>query len=165
MNMSKRKKTTTKDAAGIHDYYDEDVEENGFIEGELDFSKYSSVATFSFVSDDNEPNAAEAQKQSLEALSKAQAEIKEAEPYELVDNRRLQTQPNGITPPVDGEYFEVSRTFKFRRSTVRMLNRLKAEHEDENVYLSSIVDEAIRYYYGVVLGRKVDMQNITKVIG
>ena len=28
-----------------------------------------------------------------------------------------------------------------------MLNRLKAEHEDENVYLSSIVDEAFKFYY------------------
>jgi hypothetical protein len=72
----------------------------------------------------------------------------------VVDNRKLQTQSNRITPPVDGEYFEASRAFKFRRSTVRMMNRLKAEHEDENVYLSSIVDEAIRYYYeGVFNGR------------
>jgi hypothetical protein len=71
----------------------------------------------------------------------------EAEPYELVDNRKLQTQPNVITPPVDGEYFEVNRTFKLRRSTIRMLNRLKAEHEDENTYLSSIVDDGIRHYF------------------
>jgi hypothetical protein len=152
MDMSKRKKTAAKDVSGIHDYYDEDVDENGFIEGELDFSKFSLVASFNFVSDNTESNAAEAQKQSPEALPKVQVEIKEAEPYELVDNRKLQTQPNGITPPVDGEYFDVSRTFKFRRSTVRMLNRLKAEHQDENVYLSSIVDEAIRYYFEGVLG-------------
>jgi hypothetical protein len=151
--MSKRKKAAAKDVAGIHDYYDEDVEENGFIEGELDFSKYSSVATFSFVSDNTEPNATKYQKQNPEVLPIAQNEIKEVEPYELVDNRKLQAQPNGITPPVDGEYFEVSRTFKFRRSTVRMLNRLKAEHEDENVYLSSIVDDGIRYYYGWVFRR------------
>jgi hypothetical protein len=74
----------------------------------------------------------------------------------VVDNRKLQTQPNKLTPPVDEEYFEVSRTFKFRRSTIRMLNRLKAEHEDEDedVYLSSIVDEAIRYYYeGFLTGK------------
>jgi hypothetical protein len=35
----------------------------------------------------------------------------------------------------------------------RLLNKLKAEHENENVYLSSIVDEAIRFYYGHVLGK------------
>jgi hypothetical protein len=125
MVMSKRKKTAAKDVVEIHDYYDEDVEENGFLEGEIDFTKFSPVASFSFVSDNTESNAAKALKQSPEALLKAQPEIKETEPYELVDNRRLQTQLNGIAPPIDGEYFEVSRTFKFRRSTVRMLNRLK----------------------------------------
>lgn len=74
-------------------------------------------------------------------------------PEKLIDNRRLQTQAYGITPPVNGEFFEVKRTFMFRRSTVKLLNKLKAEHENENVYLSSIVDEAIRYYYGHVLGK------------
>jgi hypothetical protein len=69
-------------------------------------------------------------------------------PEKLIDNRKFQTQAYGITPPVDGEFFEVKRTFMFRRSTVRMLNKLKAEHENENVYLSSIVDEVIRFYYG-----------------
>ncbi|ERI89384.1 hypothetical protein HMPREF1982_04735 [Clostridiales bacterium oral taxon 876 str. F0540] len=34
-----------------------------------------------------------------------------------------------------------------------MLNRLKAEHENENIYLSSIADEAIRVYYGQVMGK------------
>lgn len=71
----------------------------------------------------------------------------------LVDNRTLQTKAYGITPPVHGEFFEVRRTFMFRRSTVRMLNKLKAEHENENIYLSSIVDEAIRFYYEHVLGK------------
>jgi hypothetical protein len=74
-------------------------------------------------------------------------------PEKLIDNRKLQTQANGVTPPVDGEFFEVKRTFMFRRSTVKLLNKLKAENENENVYLSSIVDEAIRYYYGHVLGK------------
>lgn len=36
----------------------------------------------------------------------------------------------------EGDYFEIRRTFLFRRSTVRMLNMIKAEHEDENLYLS-----------------------------
>jgi hypothetical protein len=55
----------------------------------------------------------------------------------------------------------VSRNFKFRRSTVRMLNKLKAEHEDENVDLSSIVDEAIRYYYGGVFSGSTAMESIS----
>jgi hypothetical protein len=150
--MSKRKKTAAKDVVEVLNCDDEEIEENGFMEGEIDFSKYSSVASFSFASNNTETNTAEEQEQSSESLP---------EPHELVDNRKLQTQPNGITPPIDGEYFEVSRTFKFRRSTVRMLNRLKAEHEDENVYLSSIVDEAIRYYYEGVFNRKAGAESTT----
>lgn len=163
MNMSKRKKTAAKDMAGIHDYYDEDIDENGFVNDVIDYGKYA-VATFSFTSDDTEANASEAQKQIPEILAKDRVEIKEAEPYELVDNRKLQTQPNGITPPVDGEYFDVSRTFKFRRSTVRMLNRLKAEHRDENAYLSSIVDEAIRHYYEHIFNENTSLKEAAEVM-
>jgi hypothetical protein len=65
----------------------------------------------------------------------------------LQDNRTHRSQPYGITPPVDGENFEIKRTFLFRYSTIRLLNKLKAEHEDVNAYLSSIIDEAIRFYY------------------
>lgn len=65
----------------------------------------------------------------------------------LHDNRTNRSQPYGITPPVDGENFEIKRTFLFRYSTIRILNKLKAEHEDVNAYLSSIIDEAIRFYY------------------
>ena len=79
---------------------------------------------------------------------------KASSPVNLFDNRTCRSKAFGVTPPVDGEYFEVKRTFVFRRSTVRMLNRLKAEHEDENVYLSSIVDEALRFYYGHVFEEK-----------
>ena len=31
--------------------------------------------------------------------------------------------------------------------TVRILSKIKAIHSDDNVYLNTIVDEAIRYYY------------------
>jgi hypothetical protein len=47
-----------------------------------------------------------------------------------------------------------------------MLNRLKVEHEDENVYLSSIVDEAIRCYYGFIfsgnLGKETAAQEMNR---
>lgn len=72
----------------------------------------------------------------------------------IVDNRTLKTSANGITPPVDGEYFDVSRTFKFRKSTIKMLNELKAAHPDINIYLSSIVDNALRHYYSYIFGEK-----------
>ena len=65
----------------------------------------------------------------------------------IPDNRTLKSEPNGITPPIDGEYFVIKRGFIFRKSTVRMLNELKAKHPNENIYLSTIVDKALRHYH------------------
>lgn len=66
---------------------------------------------------------------------------------EIVDHRTLKANPNGRTPPVDGEAFDMVRTYSLRRSTVRILSKIKAIHSDDNVYLNTIVDEAIRHYY------------------
>lgn len=54
---------------------------------------------------------------------------------------------NGITPPIDGEYFTINRGYKLRPSTVRKLNEIKAGHRDINIYMNTIVDEAINHYY------------------
>jgi hypothetical protein len=162
--MVRRNKVSMDSNIDFIDYDDEFIEDDGFIEGDVDFSKYA-VKTFSFSNNTEALNTPAVQNQIVEtddavtsleppissvAPPEVNQEIKETLPGDLVDTRRLQTQPNGITPPIDGEHFEVSRTFKFRRSTIRMLNRLKAEHEFENVYLSSIADQAIRHYYEYV---------------
>jgi len=65
----------------------------------------------------------------------------------ILDNRTLKANPNGRTPPVDGEVYDMIRTYTLRRSTVRILSKIKAIHSDDNVYLNTIVDEAIRYYH------------------
>ena len=65
----------------------------------------------------------------------------------IFDQRTSKANPNGRTPPVDGEVFDMVRTYVLRRSTVRILSKIKAIHMDDNVYLNTIVDEAIRYYY------------------
>lgn len=64
-----------------------------------------------------------------------------------LDHRTLKANPNGRTPAVDGEIYDMVRTYTLRRSTVRILSKIKAIHSDDNVYLNTIVDEAIRYYY------------------
>ena len=52
-------------------------------------------------------------------------EVEKKGPCDFVpDNRTLKAEPNGITPPIDGEYFVIKRGFIFRKSTVRMLNEL-----------------------------------------
>lgn len=66
---------------------------------------------------------------------------------EILDHRTLKLNPNGRTPSVDGEAFDMVRSYTLRRSTVRILSKIKAIHIDDNVYLNTIVDEAIRYYY------------------
>lgn len=70
---------------------------------------------------------------------------------ELMDNRIGKPTANGITPPIDGEAFDVKRTYALRKSTIRKLNELKAAHPDVNVYLSTILDAAITYYYNLTL--------------
>jgi len=64
-----------------------------------------------------------------------------------IDNRKGKLCANGITPPVDGEVFDINRTYKLRRSTAKMLNELKAAHPNVNVYMNTIVDASIRHYY------------------
>jgi hypothetical protein len=126
-----RRKKVSKDAGEIFSFDCDEEEDNGFSENVEQLGNV--ITSFSFSQDVVE--------------KKTELHDNTQVPEQLIDNRTLQKQPYGITPPVDGEHFEVRRTFVFRRSTVRMLNKLKAEHEDENVYLSSIVDEAIRHYF------------------
>jgi hypothetical protein len=65
----------------------------------------------------------------------------------ILDHRTQKANPNGRTPSVDGEAFDMVRSYTLRRSTVRILSKIKVIHNDDNVYLNTIVDEAIRYYY------------------
>jgi hypothetical protein len=59
----------------------------------------------------------------------------------------------GATPAVDGEAFTLVRSYKLRPSTMKKLNELKANHTNVNVYLNTIVDEAISFYYEHVFSR------------
>jgi hypothetical protein len=135
--MGKKKAAAKAADEKIFSFDCNEEDENGFSE---DIGPVGDVVkSFSFADNASETKA--------EVCEKAKA------PEKLIDNRRLQKQPYGITPPVDGERFAVRRTFVFRRSTVKMLNKLKAEHEDENVYLSSILDEAVRHYFEFVFSK------------
>ena len=114
----------------------------------------SAIASFNFTSDAALSGNPMIEQPKPQVETTIQTAVKVTSPENLFDNRTCRSNAFGITPPVDGEYFDVKRTFIFRRSTVRMLNRLKDEHVDENVYLSSIVDEALRFYYGHVFEEK-----------
>ncbi|MCM0647669.1 hypothetical protein NBE98_04670 [Clostridium swellfunianum] len=58
------------------------------------------------------------------------------------------------TPLIDGEGFDIKRTYKLRESTARMLNEIKAVHPDVNVYMNTIVDAAIRHYYEFIFSKQ-----------
>lgn len=112
--------------------FEEDIEFNGFD----DCISGTPVSSFSFNNDFKSTNTTS----TLPSDSKVN----------LIDNRIGKSKPNGITPPVNGEKFDLNRTYTFRKSTIRKLNELKAIHPDVSVYLSSILDAAINHYYDYI---------------
>jgi hypothetical protein len=116
-------------------------EEDGFTEG--DVSPENVLSSFSFTSE-LEPALTEAPI----IVNAFEFNASKPEAETLVDNRKTKTEPNTVTPSIEGESYTVSRFYKLRYSTAKMLNEIKAAHPDVNVYMNTIVDEAIRYYYG-----------------
>ncbi|MBK1812013.1 hypothetical protein JHL18_15430 [Clostridium sp. YIM B02505] len=138
--------------------YEEEMDMNGFIETEI---VGTPVATFSFC---EETSAAPLINEAPSSISEDKANNKivlnltnnnqdkniakkSNLKNSLIDNRTLKSQPNGITPPIDGEAFTITRSFKFRVSTARLLNEIKAAHPDPNAYLSTIIDAAVKKYH------------------
>ena len=125
--------------------YEEVVEENGF----CDFLPAGKpVAMFSF----NNDTVPEDKPMIKELPVEIAAPVT---PLDFIDTRTLRTEAFGKTPSINGESFERTRTFMFRRSTIRILNQLKAEDPDENIYLSSIIDNAILHYADYIFNKKV----------
>ena len=138
-----------------HFCYEEEVEEIGL----CDFVPSEPIAQFTFDNNfvpSNEPMIkVESAKVSPEVL------LTSSSLSNLPDNRTLKSKVNGITPPIDGENFEIKRGFTFRRSTIRLLNELKAADPNVNVYLSTLVDKALRHYHEYIFKEKYPQnQNI-----
>lgn len=111
--MRKKKKSLMNNPIESLDCDYELDEEDGLIEGDVDFSKYA-VATFSFTNDNNSISKSEEQKQyqaaavdvpalehqtSIHTAPESKSKVEEKIPDKLLDNRMH--QPYGITPPVD----------------------------------------------------------------
>jgi hypothetical protein len=141
--------------------YEEEVEMNGFIE---DTVIGTPVATFNFCEEASSFPPANRELDSINIdnntnkidLNITNTNVIKANSYNvkdnntIIDNRTLKSQPNGVTPPIDGEDFVITRTFKFRVSTARLLNEIKATHPDPNAYLSTLIDTAIRKYHDYI---------------
>lgn len=134
-NMKNKNVETLNDDTNIED---------GFSEKPVNIGG-KTVAQFTFGENANNESAISANKINLNIT-------------EPVNNNTTPTQktPKGLTPPINGENFDIKRSYQFRESTIRMLNELKTSHPDINVYLNTIVDAAIRHYhdYIIVQGNK-----------
>ena len=116
--------------------YEEEVEENGICA----FVPGNPVAQFTF--DDNFVLSDEPMLKAQPVKASPEVLLTPSSLSSLPDNRTLKLKANGITPPIDGEYFVIKRGFTFRRSAIRLLNELKAADANEGIYLSTIVDKA-----------------------
>lgn len=65
----------------------------------------------------------------------------------------------GSTPAVNGEAYTIKRCYKYRKATMRKLNELKAKNSEVNVYLNTIIDEAINHYYDYVFNSTNQLVN------
>ncbi|KRU25938.1 hypothetical protein VT91_12000 [Clostridium sporogenes] len=131
-----------KEIERLDAYEDDDYdcfEEN--IEGKL-------LKGFSF-SNDFDANSNE----NIHGRNISNINIKAVDP--IVDNRKNTGVVNGVTPPVDGEPFTIKRTYLFRESTIRKLNQLKANSDNINIYLNTIVDAAINHYFQCVINNEL----------
>lgn len=127
-----------------------ELEEDGFIEGDLNIG--NSIASFNF----GMSEALQSNKVSLvtptvlnennnldRAMENASAKNPQVNQF-FIPNAK------GVTPSIDGESFSIKRGYQLRPSTLRKLNELKSKHPDVNVYLNTILDEAILYYYNYI---------------
>jgi hypothetical protein len=132
----------------------DDEEEGGFIEG--DALAENVLSSFSFISEpEPTPAGAPTNARAFEFnVSNPSAEI-------LIDNRKIKTEANTATPAIEGEAYTISRFYKLRYSTAKMLNEIKAAHPDVNVYMNTIVDEAIRYYYSFLFEKEKNKLTVT----
>jgi hypothetical protein len=112
---------------------DED-DEDGFTDGAVDIGK--PIMTFSF-----------APTPQVEALASAAYKPEVSLRNTSLGKKFFNPRQRGATPVVDGEDFTLVRSYKLRPSTLKKLNEIKAKHQDVNVYLNTIVDEAISFYY------------------
>jgi hypothetical protein len=111
-----------------------EVEDEGFIEGELNIGK--PIASFNFEGSIEKPKPA------ASPLTPA------------VHLFNPEQKGTGLTPTIDGEAFSVKRGYQFRPSTLRKLFELKSKHLDVNTYLNTILDEAINHYYNYITNEK-----------
>ena len=126
-----------------------DVDDEGFIEGDIATGKV--LSTFSFGMNQSSNN----DKVSPIIIP---VQVNTNENF-TTQNQTYTSAPRGLTPPINGEHYTVKRSYAMRPSTVRKLNALKAEHPDVNVLFNTLVDVAISHYYNYIFNEKGTLDN------
>jgi hypothetical protein len=121
-----------------------DSDEDGFLEGSYKVGK--AIASFNFGKVQEE--------QSSKSTVLSSPTTNKPQANQAPSNFRFRSSQKSVTPAVDGEPYTIKRCYQFRPSTIRKLNELKASHSDFNVYLNTVIDEAISYYYDHVFLNK-----------
>lgn len=141
-NLKFKTQSANKKIKGASDIeiLDDDFDNEGFIEGDFDTGKV--LSTFSFGMNTAISN---------DEASSIKLPVQEnTDENFTAQNEKYTSAPKGLTPPIDGEYFTVKRSYAMRPSTVRKLNALKTEHPDVNVLFNTIIDMAINHYYNYI---------------
>ncbi|WP_160674476.1 hypothetical protein [Clostridium sp. C8-1-8] len=139
--------------------YEEDDEITGLCEVTNDDPNQIVISNFDFSNSSNADLQAQdtssiSKKTIDNSINKSNGNISSVQLSDTssTDNRTTKSVPNGITPPIDGEFFTIKRTYTLRKSTIKMLNHIKALDDDINVYMNTLVDAAIRHYYKHITG-------------
>lgn len=131
------------------EYLDDYIDDEGFIEGDIDAGKVLSTFNFGIGAATNNDKA---------LSTKFHTQEKTDEKF-AAQMETYTSAPRGLTPPIDSEYFTVKRSYAMRPSTVRKLNSLKAEHPDVNVLFNTIIDMAINHYYSYIFNENGTFHN------
>ena len=136
---------------------DTEDENDGFSDGFSDKLPSSDGVIFKFDNDDI-PNNPEVLSQIADIVK--ESSVKKNTPEEsnnILSTGEASFQPSkirGLTPPINGEKFDIKRSYQFRASTLKKLNQLKGESNNINIYLNEIIDTAICFYYDSVFNHK-----------
>lgn len=135
--LTNRKSKSSSDIECLDQH---DIDDEGFIDGDINTGKVLSTFSFgmstAYINGNAPFNQSPIQDNTDEKLS--------------LQNQAYTSSPRGLTPPINGEHYTVKRSYAMSPSTVRKLNALKAKHPDVNVLFNTIVDMAILDYYNYI---------------
>lgn len=103
----------------------------------------NTVACFNFSSDINASQSFDTRNNIIEEIP-------------LIDGHLCNNYPLQAATVINDEKLDTRRSYNLRKSTIHKLNILKADCPECNLYISTIVDNAICFYYDSIRNSKND---------